>query len=144
MNQLTENFDDLTAWAKEHGPDHLKYAAERGFTVKSGAMDVIAERVAIYLGGRVYSSGELLRWTERVGSGAWDADLASIMDKVHAFEATLPKRVDVVMPSTAVRIEEQTDLSDPKRILKYTGVVIRVSHPATLDRYVIVNLEAQP
>ena len=136
---------DLVAWAKAHGPDYLRYAAERGFAIKAGVMDTIAEMVAKEFGGRVVRPGnELIDWKERREPSAENATRGRKVrfDFAGWFQGTpLPEDISY-SASEVVRVEEQPDPTNPDDTLKYSGVVLTLRHPATAERFIVVNLEA--
>ena len=136
---------DLVEWAKEHGPDYLRYAAERGHTIKAGVMDTIATMVAEALGGRVVRPGdELIDWKPRAEPSAENnTHRLRICDTFLDWLVVrqMPRLVQHVV-SEVVRVEEQADPTNPKQLLKYSGVVVTLKHPATAERFVVVNLEA--
>lgn len=143
-DQLTAS--DLTAWAKAHGPDYLRYAAERGHTIKAGVMDTIAEMIAKEFGGRVARPGdELIQWKERQHPSAENsARRKNIEDAYYTWILAVQLPVGIrYSASSVVRVEEQPDPTKPDETLKYSGVVLTLKHPATAERFVVVNLEAK-
>lgn len=144
-DQLMATAADLTAWAKEHGPEYLRYAAERGHAVKSGVMDTIAQALAHALGGKVVRYGDrLIQWRER--AHPHESSLMRGEGKLALFNdwrrgAPLPAGVEFE-PSGVMRVEEQPDATIPDATLKYSGFVVTIRHPATAERFVVVNLEA--
>jgi len=146
--QLTADYADLTEWAIQHGPDYLRYAAKHGYTVKSGTMDYLCEKIAVLLDGRLMRD-DLVLWKPREHAAPeWVTKWEALVTRLEAWHASrslpdvpLPPQV-TFEPLTVLRIEEQPDPTDPNRILKYTGTVVRVRHPATSDRLVLLNFEA--
>jgi len=145
IDQLMASDADLTAWAKAHGPDYLRFAAERGYTIKAGVMDTIAQSLADVLDGRVVRAGDrLIQWRPRREPS--EASVARGAALLVAFSewltvAPLPALVRFE-PTGVVRVEEQPDPSQLDDTLKYTGFVVAVKHPATAERFIVVNLEA--
>jgi len=144
-DQITASTADLVAWATAHGPDYLRYAAERGHAIKAGVMDTIAEMVAKEFGGRVVRPGdELVDWKERREPSAENAARGRKIrfDFCQWFQGTpLPEDISY-SASEIVRVEEQPDPTKPGEVLKYSGVVLTLKHPATAERFIVVNLEA--
>lgn len=140
---------DLTAWARDYGPEYLRFAAEHGATVKSGTMDYLGEKVAALLGGRLIRD-DIVTWKPREQAALeWVARWAALGERLQLWNESRSFPDDVPLPAelrleplTVVRIEEQPDPTDPKRVLKYTGTIVKLSHPAAADRLVLLNFEA--
>jgi hypothetical protein len=144
--QLTADDSDLTAWAKEHGPEYLRYAANQGYTVKSGTMDLIGSRLAEALGGRLIRDTDLINWKARERpDAAWVERWEALADRLPALHLELKLPAGVALaPLTVLRVEEQPDATQPSTILKYTGTIVKLQHPATADRLIVLNFEATP
>ena len=137
----------LSAWAIEHAPDHLRYAAERGFVIKTAVLDTIAQMVATAVGGSplLRAGDDLIKWQERrnpqpeilVGRDAVLRELTEWKRRL------APPDIVKFSMTAVVRVEQQTDVRDPDSILKYSGVVITITCADLQKRYVLVNLEAR-
>ena len=138
--------DALVAWALVHGPEHLKYAAKRGHVIRAAVVDTMVQMLATALRGRVMRPlDELIKWQPRNHPSVEMMDRHLRVSRAgiawcKTYE--LPPDVDFFI-SGVVRVEEQTNVTDPDSVLKYSGAVITVTVKDLEKRYVLINLEAR-
>lgn len=133
----------LVAWAVTHGPDHLRYAAKRGYVIRSAVLDTMAKMLADALSGRVIDV-ELIHWQRRKtphqpSVERYESVLADFARWQHRCNPPVGIAFEV---SPIVRVEEQPLAMDPMSILKYSGVVVTLVCSGAGNRFVLVNLEA--
>jgi len=135
----------LSAWAIEHAPEHLRYAARRGHVITSAVLDTITQMLGAALGGRpLRPLEELIKWRPRTNLPRPESiDAYKVTSRAleqwcehHALPAVVEFRAGPI-----VRVEEQPDVRNPAGVLKYSGVIITITCSDCQKRYVLVNLE---